>query len=76
MNPPDHTAYRDLVRPWLKPSDIRVLSLILARLEIRIFFEQLIPRIAEKEIVCDVECVTASFSHGLKHINIRYGLTD
>ena len=52
------------------------LGLILARLEMRIFFEQLIPRIAEMEIVGDPQRVRASFVHGLKHMNIRYRLTD
>ena len=52
------------------------LGLILARLEMRIFFQQLIPRIAEIEIVGDPERIRASFVHGLKHMNIRYRLTD
>ena len=52
------------------------LGLILARLEMRVFFEQLIPRIAEMELVGDPERVRASFVHGLKHMNIRYRLTD
>lgn len=51
------------------------LGLILARLEMRIFFEQLIPRIAEMEIVSEPERLRASFVHGLKHMNIRYRLT-
>ena len=51
------------------------LGLILARLEMRLFFQQLVPRIAEMEITGEPERIRASFVHGLKHIPIRYRLT-
>jgi len=47
---------------------------ILARMELRIFFEQLIPRIDEMEIIGDPDYLQASFVHGLKHLPIRYRL--
>lgn len=52
------------------------LGLILARLEMRIFFEQLIPRIGEMALIGNPDRVRASFVHGLKHMNISYRLTD
>jgi cytochrome P450 len=52
------------------------LGLLLARLEMRLFFEQLIPRIAEIELVGSPERMQASFVHGIKHLNIRYRLTE
>ena len=50
------------------------LGLLLARLEMRIFFQQLIPRIESIELDGDPERLRASFVHGLKHLNIRYKL--
>jgi cytochrome P450 len=51
------------------------LGLLLARLEMRIFFEQLIPRIEIMELVEPAERVQASFVHGIKHMKIRYRLS-
>ena len=51
------------------------LGLILARLEMRLFFQQLVPRIAEMEVMGAPERIRASFVHGLKHMPIRYRLT-
>ena len=51
------------------------LGLILARMEMRIFFQQLIPRIAHMQLVGEPERLQASFVHGLKHMQIRYQLT-
>ena len=50
------------------------LGLLLARLEMRIFFEQLIPRIEKMELLGDPERLQASFVHGFKHMPIRYRL--
>jgi cytochrome P450 len=50
------------------------LGLLLARLEMRIFFQQLIPRIESIELVGEPDRLQASFVHGLKHLNIRYKL--
>lgn len=50
------------------------LGLLLARLEMRIFFQQLIPRIESMEVIGDPDRLQASFVHGLKHMNIRYKL--
>ncbi len=50
------------------------LGLLLARLEMRIFFQQLIPRIASIELIGEPDRLKASFVHGLKHLNIRYRL--
>ncbi len=47
---------------------------ILARMELRIFFEQLIPRIDEMYINGEPDHLQASFVHGLKHLPIRYRL--
>ena len=47
---------------------------ILARMELRIFFEHLIPRIDEIEMASDPDHLQASFVHGLKHLPIRYRL--
>ena len=52
----------------------KCLGLLLARLEMRIFFQQLIPRIESIELDGDPERLRASFVHGLKHLNIRYKL--
>ena len=51
------------------------LGLILARLEMRIYFQQLIPRIEEMELVGEPKRIRASFVHGLKRMNIRYRLS-
>lgn len=50
------------------------LGLLLARLEMRIFFEQLIPRIESMEIAGEPDRTHASFVHGIKHLNLRYRL--
>jgi len=50
------------------------LGLILARMEMRIFFEQLIPRIESMELMNNSERLRASFVHGFKHLNIRFKL--
>jgi cytochrome P450 len=51
------------------------LGLLLARLELRIFFQQLVPRLAEVELTEAPDRIKASFVHGIKHLNIRYRLT-
>jgi cytochrome P450 len=50
------------------------LGLILARLEMRIFFRQFIPRLAHIELDGDAEHLRASFVHGLKHLPIRFAM--
>ena len=50
------------------------LGTILARMEMRVFFKQLLPRIVEMEILSDPEYLQASFVHGIKHLPIRYKL--
>ena len=50
------------------------LGLLLARLEMRIFFTQFIPRIDMIELTGPGEHLRASFVHGLKHLPIRYRL--
>lgn len=50
------------------------LGLLLARLEMRIFFQQLIPRIRDVELASEPSRLQASFVHGLKHLPIRYRL--
>ncbi|MFT5691689.1 MAG: cytochrome P450 [Oceanicoccus sp.] len=49
------------------------LGLILARMEMRLFFKQLIPRIEMMELKSE-ERLQASFVHGFKHMNIRFKL--
>lgn len=51
------------------------LGLILARMEMRIFFQQLIPRIAQMDLADEPERLQASFVHGFKHMKIRFRLT-
>jgi cytochrome P450 len=51
------------------------LGLLLARLEMRIFFKQFIPRIKSIDLLSSPERLQASFVHGLKHLHIRYQLT-
>ena len=50
------------------------LGLILARMEMRIFFQQLVPRIVNMELAGEPQRLEASFVHGLKHMPIRYQL--
>lgn len=50
------------------------LGLILARMEMRLFFEQLIPRIDFMELAGEPALLQASFVHGLKHLPIRFRL--
>jgi len=50
------------------------LGLLLARLEMRIFFTQFIPRIDHIELADEPEHLRASFVHGLKHLPIRFRL--
>ncbi len=50
------------------------LGLLLARLEMRIFFTQLMSRLEHVELVREPEHLRASFVHGLKHLPIRLRL--
>ncbi len=50
------------------------LGIILARMEMRIFFQQLIPQIVSMELLEEPQKLRASFVHGLKHLRIRYQL--
>jgi cytochrome P450 len=50
------------------------LGIILARMEMRIFFQQLIPRIVSMKLLEQPQRLRASFVHGLKHLRIRYQL--
>lgn len=50
------------------------LGLLLARLEMRIFFQQLIPRIQSMSLDGEAERIKASFVHGIKHLPVRYQL--
>ncbi len=50
------------------------LGTILARMEMRVFFNQLLPRIIEMEIIDDPKYLQASFVHGIKHLQLRYQL--
>lgn len=52
------------------------LGLILARMEMRLFFQQLIPRIVHMELVGEPERLQASFVHGFKHMNIKCQLKE
>ncbi|MFW6094351.1 MAG: cytochrome P450 [Pseudomonadota bacterium] len=47
------------------------LGLLLARLEMRIFFSQLVPRIEHIALTDEPEHVRASFVQGLKHLPVR-----
>ncbi|MBX3705854.1 MAG: cytochrome P450 [Pseudomonadales bacterium] len=50
------------------------LGLLLARMEMRIFFAQFIPRIEQIELAGTAEHLRASFVHGFKHLPIRFRL--
>jgi cytochrome P450 len=50
------------------------LGLLLARLEMRIFFAQLIPRLEHIEAAGEAQHLRASFVHGLKHLPVRVKL--
>ncbi|MEZ5559635.1 MAG: cytochrome P450 [Pseudomonadales bacterium] len=50
------------------------LGLLLARLEMRIFFTQFIPRIEHMALAGEGEHLRASFVHGFKHLPIRFKL--
>jgi cytochrome P450 len=50
------------------------LGLILARLEMRIFFRQFIPRLDHIELAGEPAHLRASFVHGLKHLPIRFAM--
>jgi hypothetical protein len=50
------------------------LGLLLARLEMRIFFSQFIPRIEHIELAGEAEPLQASFVHGFKHLPIHFKL--
>ena len=47
---------------------------LLARMEMRIFFQQLLPRVRHLSLAGDPEHLRASFVHGLKHLPIRIQL--
>ena len=47
---------------------------ILARMELRIFYTQLLPRIESIELAGDPSFLRASFVHGVKHLPIRFKL--
>jgi cytochrome P450 len=48
------------------------LGLLLARLEMRLFFKALIPRVKSMSIAGAPERLRASFVHGFKHLPIRF----
>jgi hypothetical protein len=51
------------------------LGILLARLEMRIFFKQFLPRIESMELISnDPDYLQASFVHGLKRLPIRFKL--
>jgi cytochrome P450 len=50
------------------------LGLLLARMQMRIFFTQLIPRIEMMELAGEGEYLRASFVHGFKHLPVRFRL--
>jgi cytochrome P450 len=47
----------------------------LARLEVRVMFEELIPRVADLEITGPVERLRSNFINGIKHMPVRVALT-
>jgi len=47
---------------------------ILARMELRIFYTQFLPRIESIELAGDPKFLRASFVHGVKHLPIRFKL--
>jgi cytochrome P450 len=47
---------------------------LLARMEMRIFFEQFLPRIESIELAGEPKFLRASFVHGVKHLPIRFKL--
>jgi cytochrome P450 len=50
------------------------LGMLLARLEIRIFFRQLLSRLEMIELAGEPKLIKSSFIHGVKHLPIRYQL--
>jgi len=48
----------------------------LARLEVRVMFEELIPRLSSLEITGPVERLRSNFINGIKHMPVRVTLTD
>jgi cytochrome P450 len=47
----------------------------LARLEVRVMFDELIPRVADLEITGPVERLRSNFINGIKHMPVRVALT-
>ncbi len=47
---------------------------ILARMELRIFYTQFLPRIESIELAGEPKFLRASFVHGVKHLPIRFKL--
>ncbi|MFT7688317.1 MAG: cytochrome P450, partial [Candidatus Azotimanducaceae bacterium] len=52
------------------------LGTVLARMEMRIFYRQLLPRIEHMELIGEADYLQASFVHGIKHLPIRYKLRE
>ncbi|MDH5737421.1 MAG: cytochrome P450 [Gammaproteobacteria bacterium] len=50
------------------------LGMLLARMELRVFYSQLVPRILKMELAGEPQFLKASFVHGVKHLPIRYQL--
>jgi len=48
----------------------------LARLEVRVMFEELVPRLSSLEITGPVERLRSNFINGVKHMPVRVTLTD
>ena len=55
-------------RPTIKPKGLR--------LEVRVMFEELIPRLSSLEITGPVERLRSNFINGIKHMPVRVTLTD
>ena len=51
------------------------LGAALARIEVRAFFEELLPRLRSIELAGEPEGIATTFVGGLKHLPIRYKLT-
>lgn len=50
------------------------LGMVLARMEVRIFFHQFLSRLESIELAGEPRLIKSSFIHGVKHLPVRYRL--
>lgn len=76
MDGAEHRAYRKVTNDWFKPGNLRQQVGLrvedLARMELRAFFRELLPRLESIELEREPEYTASTFVGGPKRMPVRY----